>query len=89
MPSAWRVAATLFGESASRIVVSAAQDAAPRVLAAAAAAGVPAAVIGRTGGTDIRIDVDGAAAVRTPVAEAEQAWATVIGRRMQSAAGAA
>jgi phosphoribosylformylglycinamidine synthase len=89
VPAAWRVAATLFGESASRIVVSAAQDVAPRVLAAAAAAGVPAAVIGRTGGSDIRIAVDGTTAVSMPVPAAEQAWATAIGRRMQSAAGAA
>ena len=89
VPAAWRVAATLFGESASRIVVSAAQDAAPRVLAAAASAGVPAAVIGRTGGADVRIAVDGVTAVNLPVPAAEQVWATAIGRQMQSAAGAA
>ena len=85
----WQTAATLFGESASRIVVSAAQDVVSQVLAAAAAAGVPAAVIGRTGGSEIRLDVDGDPAVRMSVADAEQAWASAIGQRMQSATGAA
>ncbi len=85
----WHAAATLFGESASRIVVSAAQDVVAKVLAAAAAAGVPAAVIGRTGGREIRLDVDGDPVVRMSVADAEQAWAAAIGQRMQSAAGAA
>ena len=85
----WHTAATLFGESASRIVVSAAQDVVSKVLAAAAAAGVPAAVIGRTGGSEIRLDVDGDPVVRMSVADAEQAWAAAIGQRMQSAAGAA
>jgi hypothetical protein len=66
-----------------------ADGAVAQVLQAAAAAGVPAQVIGRTGGADIRIDVDGRTAVRQPVAEAEAAWATVIERRMQTAAGAA
>ncbi len=89
VPAAFIEAATLFGESASRIVVSVADGAVAQVLQAAAAAGVPAQVIGRTGGTDIRIDVDGRTAVRQPVAEAEAAWATVIERRMQTAAGAA
>ena len=89
VPAPWRPAATLFGESASRIVVSVAEDAVSRVLTAAAAAGVPAAVIGRTGGSEIRIDVDGVTAVRMSVDAAEQAWATAIGQRMQSTAGAA
>jgi phosphoribosylformylglycinamidine synthase len=89
VPAAWAVAATLFGESASRIVVSAAAGAVSRVLDAAAAAGVPAAVVGRTGGPDIRLAVDGVEAVRMPVADAERLWAMAIGQRMQSAAGAA
>jgi phosphoribosylformylglycinamidine synthase II len=89
VPAAFAEAAALFGESASRIVVSAAPEAASAVLAAAAAAGVPARVIGTTGGADIRIDVNGAVAIDMPVAGAEQAWATTIERRMQSAASAA
>ncbi len=89
VPASFVEAATLFGESASRIVVSVADGAVAQVLGAAAAAGVPAQVIGRTGGATIRIDVDGVTAVRVPVAEAEAAWETAIEQRMQTAAGAA
>jgi phosphoribosylformylglycinamidine synthase subunit PurL len=89
VPASFVEAATLFGESASRVVVSVPDGHVAQVLSAAAAAGVPAQVIGRTGGSDIRIDVDGATAVRLPVSAAEEVWATAIGRRMQSAAGAA
>lgn len=89
VPPAFVEAATLFGESASRIVVSAADGVVAQVLGAAAAAGVPARVIGRTGGGEIRIDIDGAAAVRLPVARAEDIWATAIEQRMQSAAATA
>jgi len=75
-------AATLFGESASRIVVSTSPDQRDAVLAAAQAAGVPASVIGVTGGDRIRIAVGGAGAVNCAVADAELAWATTIERTM-------
>ena len=68
------VAATLFGESASRVVVSAAAEHLASVLAAAAAAGVPARHIGRTGGDRIRIAVGDAIAIDSDVAEAESRW---------------
>ena len=71
-------AATLFGESASRIVVSVAQASVEAVLARAAAAGVPAQVIGRTGGRQLRLKVDGVALVDVPVADAERLWASAI-----------
>jgi phosphoribosylformylglycinamidine synthase subunit PurL len=74
--------ATLFGESASRIVVSVAAEHRDAVLETAAAAGVPCSVIGQTGGKDIRLCVDGAAVVEVSVLEAETAWATVIERTM-------
>ena len=47
-------AAVLFGESASRVLLSAAQSRVTEVLQRAAAAGVPARVIGETGGNRIR-----------------------------------
>jgi phosphoribosylformylglycinamidine synthase len=78
LPADAVTAGTLFGESASRIVVSAAEARADAVLGAAAAAGVPAHRVGRTGGSDIRIDVDGARVVQVPVSVAEAAWATAI-----------
>jgi phosphoribosylformylglycinamidine synthase subunit PurL len=73
-------AAVLFGESASRVVVSAAEDAVTGVINLAAEHGVPASVIGRTGGAEIRIDVGGRPAVQMAVTDAEQLWATAIGR---------
>jgi phosphoribosylformylglycinamidine synthase len=74
--------AALFGESASRVVITTGEAQVAQVLQAAAAAGVPAAVVGRTGGDRIRLIVDGATAVDRSVVEAEQAWATAIARRM-------
>jgi phosphoribosylformylglycinamidine synthase subunit PurL len=71
-------AAALFGESASRVVISVAQHAVDDVLARATAAGVPAKVIGRTGGESIRISVGGEAAVTLAVADAERAWSNAV-----------
>jgi phosphoribosylformylglycinamidine synthase len=75
--------ATLFGESASRIVVSAADRHLESVLKAAKAAGVPAREIGKVGGDRIQIAVNGQKAIDTPVAAAETAWATAIEKKMQ------
>jgi phosphoribosylformylglycinamidine synthase len=81
---------TLFGESAGVVVVSAAAAQAEAVVARAAAAGVPARVIGRTGGAHLRIAIAGREALAVTVAEAETAWATAIEARMAPrAAGAA
>ena len=79
---AFQVHATLFGESASRIVVTASPERRDAVLAAANAAGVPAVEVGRTGGDRIRIAVGGEAALDVAVAAAESAWATAIERMM-------
>ncbi len=81
---------TLFGESAPVIVVSTAAAHADLVVARAAAAGIPARAIGRTGGSHIRIAIDGREALALTVAEAETAWGTAIEARMTSRrAGAA
>ncbi len=73
-------AAALFGESSSRVVISAAPESVRVVLARAASAGVPAAVVGRVGGTAIRIAVGGTDAIDVPVDECERAWSTAIER---------
>ncbi|MDP2053578.1 MAG: hypothetical protein Q8L75_08085, partial [Acidobacteriota bacterium] len=78
----YTVNATLFGESASRIVVSASTERLDAVLAAAKDAGVTATVIGKTGGDRIRLSVGGTAAVDSAIVAAEQAWATSIEQRM-------
>jgi phosphoribosylformylglycinamidine synthase subunit PurL len=69
---------TLFGESASRVVVSVEESRADELLARAAAARVPAANIGRTGGTRLVIRLDGAPAIDVAITDAEHAWASAI-----------
>jgi phosphoribosylformylglycinamidine synthase len=71
--------ATLFGESAGLIIVTARSSALEDVLARAAAHGVAAKRVGRTGGARIQIAVEGAPSIDEPVSSAEQAWATAIG----------
>jgi len=74
------VAAALFGESASRVLVSTSTDTVTEVLQQAAKAGVPAQVIGETGGNRIRIAVAGDVEIDVAVDEAERAWSDAIGR---------
>jgi phosphoribosylformylglycinamidine synthase subunit PurL len=81
------VNATLFGESASRIVASVEPGRLDSVLSAATAAGIPAVAIGATGGDRIQISVGGQSAIDTAVVTAEHAWATAIERKMQTAVG--
>jgi phosphoribosylformylglycinamidine synthase len=73
-----RVAATLFGESATRVILGVAPGDAGTVLGAAARAGVPAARIGRSGGRTIRIAIDGQVVVEVAVTDAEARWKAVL-----------
>ena len=68
--------ATLFGESATRVVVSVGGDQVDALLARAREAGVPARTIGTTGGDRIRLRIEGQVAIDVGVAEAELAWQT-------------
>ena len=77
------VNATLFGESASRIVVSCASRHLDAVMTAAKEAEVSAREIGRVGGDSIRLSVNGQVAIDSKVAVAEQAWATAIENKMR------
>ena len=74
------VAAALFGESASRVVVTAGPGDFTTVLERAAAANVPARVIGETGGNHLRMAVGGAVVIDQPVDVAERAWSSAIER---------
>jgi phosphoribosylformylglycinamidine synthase len=80
-PSRIREAVTLFGESAGRVIVSAPDDAARELTSRARAAGVFTRVIGRTGGPDLRISVDGTCAIDLGVARIEPLWLESIGNR--------
>jgi phosphoribosylformylglycinamidine synthase II len=76
------VNATLFGESASRIVLSVSSHQIDTVMAAAKEAEIPAREIGRVGGDHVRISVNGVVAIESPVTAAEHAWATAIENKM-------
>ncbi len=76
----------LFGEAASQVVVSVREADADRVAAAAAAAGVPARVLGRTGGSRIRISVDGKPGIDVALAAAAAAWSTGVSRYFEDSA---
>jgi phosphoribosylformylglycinamidine synthase len=82
--ASWTTTATLFGESATRAVVSVAADATNDLLARAASAGVPAAVIGRVGGDRIRLTVAGATVIDERAADLQQIWETAIESRFES-----
>jgi phosphoribosylformylglycinamidine synthase subunit PurL len=72
-------AVVLFGESASRVILSAAPSRVTEVLQRAAAAAVPARVIGETGGNRIRASVAGRLLLDVSVDEAERVWSGAIG----------
>jgi phosphoribosylformylglycinamidine synthase len=73
-------AAALFGESASRVVVSVVPEHVTAVLRHAAAAKVPVRVIGQTGGSRLRIAVGGDIVIDQSVDDAERVWSTAIDR---------
>ncbi len=79
-------AAALYGEAASQIVVSVREADADAVLAQAAAAGVPAQVLGRTGGARLRFRLDGDLLVDVALAEAEQRWSSGLSRYFEAPA---
>jgi phosphoribosylformylglycinamidine synthase len=74
----WRHVGTLFGESASRAVVSVSPEHVDRLLAMAAAVNLPARRIGIVGGDRIRVSVDGARILDESLAVAERIWSTAI-----------
>jgi phosphoribosylformylglycinamidine synthase len=69
---------TLFGESATRAIVSVAPGRVDELLTAAQAANVPAIGVGRVGGDRIRISIAGRVVLDEPLIEAERIWATTI-----------
>ena len=70
---------TLFGESASRVIVSVDPSRAAELERLAAGAGVPAAIVGRVGGERIRITIGQEAAIDESLADAERIWSEAIG----------
>jgi phosphoribosylformylglycinamidine synthase subunit PurL len=81
-------AALLFGEAQGRIVVSCGPGMVEDIIAAAASASVPAAVIGRVGEHDgtFRLRTAGVAAIDLPVASLHEIYYTAIPRLMERTA---
>ena len=79
----WTVPATLFGEGPSRILVSVAQSDLSALMSSAADAGVPARAIGKTGGSRVRIAIDGRLAVDMNLSDAETLWSTALEKYFQ------
>jgi len=71
-------AAALFGESSSRVIVSARPGQVAAILDRAAAGNVPARVIGRVGGDALRIAIDGQLVIEVAIDDAERAWTSAI-----------
>jgi phosphoribosylformylglycinamidine synthase len=78
LPEIASIEATLFSESASRVVVTTPRDGVDGLLERAQQHGVPARVIGRTGGARLRITVGGKPAIDCDVRDAEQRWSTAL-----------
>ncbi|HEY9401809.1 MAG TPA: phosphoribosylformylglycinamidine synthase subunit PurL [Pyrinomonadaceae bacterium] len=89
LPGAHTPAAQLFAETPSRIVVSFAETARARVEEIASGLGCPLSIIGRVGGAELRINVDGRPAVSQNVNELETHWRTSLGSKLQAEALAA
>jgi phosphoribosylformylglycinamidine synthase len=75
--------ATLFGESASRAVVSVSADRLEMLLSLALAGGVPARRIGTVGGDRISIAIEGRVVVDELLADATQIWSGSIDRQFE------
>jgi phosphoribosylformylglycinamidine synthase len=79
-PSSLRDVATLFGESASRAVVSVAAHRVGDLMALATQNAVPAAAIGLVGGNRVRVSIGGQPVVDDSLAELERIWTTALQR---------
>jgi phosphoribosylformylglycinamidine synthase len=82
------VAACLFTESPSRIVVSFPPGAGDRVFEIAEELGCPAALLGTVGGTRLHIKVNGAEEIDAEVGELEAAWRGSLSARLHADADA-
>ena len=76
----------LFGESASRAVVSVRPSERAGLMELANAAGVPAKLIGTTGGSRLVLGAGGRTVIDVPVAAAEGVWSSAISRHFKGRA---
>jgi phosphoribosylformylglycinamidine synthase len=84
--SDWSNAACLFGESPSRIIISFDESSLPRIEEIAREANCPLTLIGRTGGSDLRISINEREVVSLPTSELETVWRTSLHVKMKAEA---
>ena len=76
----------LFGEGASRVVISVRKNDVGRVTEVAAAASIPCLTLGRSGGKRIRIAIGGEDVIDAPLDEVAQAWSSGLSRYFEDSA---
>ncbi len=76
--------AKLFSETPSRIVVSFDESQRTRLEEIAAQSGAPLRVIGRTGGSRLRVKTHGEERVSQEVGELESAWRSALGKKLRA-----
>ena len=76
--------ALLFSESPSRIVISFDAADANKIQESAERNKAPFAIIGRVGGTDLKITVDGTEVVAASVLKLEEVWRTALSSKLQA-----
>jgi phosphoribosylformylglycinamidine synthase len=87
----YSIAARLFGESPSRIIVSFDEAALGDIEVTVARAACPMTLLGRVGSDRLRIESDGEEVIDVDISEMEKAWRSSLAARMQAevlAAGA-
>jgi len=80
------LAMALFGETASRAVVSIEDVKTPELLRRASAVGVPAYMVGHTGGSRFRISINGATVIDHDLGQIESAWTNGFARHFKGRA---
>jgi phosphoribosylformylglycinamidine synthase len=68
----------LFGEEASRVLISCDPNKTATIQQMAVKSGISADLIGQTGGNSLKISVQGKPAIAAPVSELKQVWATSL-----------
>jgi len=76
----------LFGEGASRVVISVRKNDVGRVTEVAAAASIPCLTLGRSGGKRIRIAIGGEDVIDAPLDDVAQAWSSGLSRYFEDSA---
>jgi phosphoribosylformylglycinamidine synthase len=76
----WAALGMLFSEAAGRVIVSVKAHDRDAFLDLARSVDVPATMVGRTGGSQIAISVNGSKAIDVAVSEAERLWSSALER---------